>query len=276
MLGSCNRFRGRVRHVASSTMAHNLIQSANARFVLLVGLLVLAAGACGEPTHEGVGSDGIFRITPQRPVPELRAEALAAKPPTESGQFRSVDLVELTKLDPTIKLDIRYATTNNFLSTPVYTRPAAYLQRPAAEALVRVHHALASRGYGLLIHDAYRPWWVTRVFWEATPPKFHEFVADPAQGSRHNRGCAVDLTLYDLNTGKAVSMPSVYDEMSPRAYPDYAGGEPAEREHRQILRKAMEREGFTVYETEWWHFDFKDWREYPIVNRDFENTQTLQ
>jgi D-alanyl-D-alanine dipeptidase len=91
---------------------------------------VLAAGACGEPTHEGVGSDGIFRITPQRPVPELRAEALAAKPPTESGQFRSVDLVELTKLDPTIKLDIRYATTNNFLSTPVYTRPAAYLQRP--------------------------------------------------------------------------------------------------------------------------------------------------
>jgi len=257
-------------------MAHNLIQSANARFVLLVGLLVLAAGASGEPTHEGVGSDGVFRITPQRPVPELRAEALAAKPPTESGQFRSVDLVELTKLDPTIKLDIRYATTNNFLSTPVYTRPAAYLQRPAAEALVRVHHALASQGYGLLIHDAYRPWWVTKVFWEATPPKLHEFVADPAQGSRHNRGCAVDLTLYDRNTGKAVAMPSVYDEMSPRAYPDYAGGEPAERAHRQILRKAMEREGFTVYETEWWHFDFKDWREYPIVNRDFEDTQTLQ
>jgi D-alanyl-D-alanine dipeptidase len=257
-------------------MAHNLIQSANARFVLLVGLLVLAAGASGEQVHEGVGSDGIFRITPQRPVPELRAEALAAKPPTESGQFRSVDLVELTKLDPTIKLDIRYATTNNFLSTPVYTRPAAYLQRPAAEALVRVHHALASQGYGLLIHDAYRPWWVTKVFWEATPPKLHEFVADPAQGSRHNRGCAVDLTLYDLNTGKAVSMPSVYDEMSPRAYPDYAGGKPAEREHRQVLRQAMEREGFTVYETEWWHFDFKDWREYPIVNRDFENTQTRQ
>ena len=257
-------------------MAHNLIKVANCRFLLVTGLLVLAAGAYGEQVHEGVGSDGIFRITPQRPVPELRAEALAAKPPTESGQFRSVDLVELTKLDPTIKLDIRYATTNNFLSTPVYTRPAAYLQRPAAEALVRVHHALASRGYGLLIHDAYRPWWVTKVFWEATPPKLHEFVADPAQGSRHNRGCAVDLTLYDLNTGKAVSMPSVYDEMSPRAYPDYAGCEPAEREHRQILRKAMEREGFTVYETEWWHFDFKDWREYPIVNRDFENTQTLQ
>jgi zinc D-Ala-D-Ala dipeptidase len=246
----------------------------NTRSLLITGLLMVAAVAVGAQPPEGVGSDGIFRITPQRPVPELRAEAIAAQPPAESGHFRSSDLVELTKLDPTIKLDIRYATANNFLSTPVYTRAAAYLQRPAAEALVRVHHALASRGYGLLIHDAYRPWWVTKVFWEATPPKFHEFVADPAQGSRHNRGCAVDLTLYDLRTGKAVSMPSVYDEMSPRAYPDYAGGEPAEREHRAILRKAMEREGFTVYETEWWHFDFKDWREYPIVNRDFDSTQS--
>jgi D-alanyl-D-alanine dipeptidase len=237
---------------------------------LLLTALFAAAPTLADQAREGVGSDGIFRITPQRPVPELRAEALAAQPPAETGQFRKSDLVELTKLDPTIKLDIRYATTNNFLSTPVYKRPAAYLQRPAAAALVRVHHALASQGYGLLIHDAYRPWWVTKVFWEATPPKLREFVADPAQGSRHNRGCAVDLTLYDLRSGKAVSMPSVYDEMSSRAYPNYTGGTPAERDHRELLRRAMEREGFSVYETEWWHFDFKDWREYPIVNRDFE------
>lgn len=233
---------------------------------------LVAASGCAEQPRAGVGSDGIFRITPQRPVPELRAEALAAQPPAESGQFRSVDLVELTKLDPTIKLDIRYATTNNFLSTPVYTRPAAYLQRSAAEALVRVHRALSSQGYGLLIHDAYRPWWVTKVFWDATPPSMREFVADPAQGSRHNRGCAVDLTLYDLRSGKAMPMPSVYDEMTPRAYPDYAGGTHTEREHRDLLRRAMEREGFTVYEMEWWHFDFNDWRLYPIVNKDFEST----
>jgi zinc D-Ala-D-Ala dipeptidase len=238
---------------------------------IAAGVLSLVAASHGaEPLRVGVGSDGIFRITPQRPVPELRAEAHAAQPPTEAGPFRRVDLVELTKLDPTIKLDIRYATANNFLSTPVYTRPAAYLQRPAAEALVRVHRALSSQGYGLLVHDAYRPWWVTKVFWEATQPSLREFVADPAQGSRHNRGCAVDLTLYDLDTGQAVSMPSVYDEMSPRAYPDYAGGTPAERERRDLLRRAMEREGFSVYETEWWHFDFKDWRHYPIVNLDFE------
>jgi D-alanyl-D-alanine dipeptidase len=232
-------------------------------------LILLAANGCAAQPGAGVGSDGIFRITPQRPVPELRAEALAAQPPIESGHFRAVDLVELTKLDPTIKLDIRYATSNNFLSTPVYTQPAAYMQRPAAEAVVRVHRALASQGYGLLIHDAYRPWWVTKVFWEATPPSLREFVADPAQGSRHNRGCAVDLTLYDLRSGEAVQMPGVYDEMSPRSYPNYSGGERAARERRDLLRRAMEREGFSVYDTEWWHFDFKDWREYPIVNRDF-------
>src|SRR4029079_14657887 len=104
---------------------------------------MVAAPTLGAQPPEGVGSDGIFRITPQRPVAELRAEALAAQPPAESGQFRSADLVEITKLDPTIKLDIRYATTNNFLSTPVYTRAAAYLQRPAAEALGRGHDALA-------------------------------------------------------------------------------------------------------------------------------------
>jgi D-alanyl-D-alanine dipeptidase len=234
----------------------------------LLTLLLAASGCAGQP-RAGVGSDGIFRITPQRPVPELRTEALAAQPPVESGQFRAADLVELTKLDPTIKLDIRYATTNNFLSTPVYTQPAAYMQRPAAEAVVRVHRALASQGYGLLIHDAYRPWWVTKVFWEATPPSLREFVADPAKGSRHNRGCAVDLTLYDLRSGEAVQMPGVYDEMSPRSYPNYSGGTPEQRERRDLLRRAMEREGFSVYDTEWWHFDFNDWREYPIVNRDF-------
>jgi D-alanyl-D-alanine dipeptidase len=239
------------------------------RSAALVALVIfLAASGCAGQPRAGVGSDGIFRITPQRPVAELRAEALAVQPPAESGQFSQIDLVDVTTLDPAIKLDVRYATANNFLSTPVYTRAAAYLQRPAAEALLRAHRSLASHGYGLLIHDAYRPWWVTKVFWEATPPSLREFVADPAKGSRHNRGCAVDLTLYDLKTGEAVTMPSVYDEMSPRSYPNYAGGTPAEREHRELLRAAMEQEGFTVFETEWWHFDFKDWREYPIVNVD--------
>jgi D-alanyl-D-alanine dipeptidase len=213
-----------------------------------------------------------YRITPLRPVEELRVEALKATPPSESGSFRAPELVELNKLDPTIKLDIRYATANNFLGTPVYSQARAFLQRPAAEALVRVNHALKVQGYGLLIHDGYRPWYVTKIFWDATPDdKKKIFVADPAEGSRHNRGCAVDLTLYDLKTGKAVEMPSLYDEMSERAYSSYSDGTEEQRERRAILRSAMEKEGFTVLPEEWWHFDYKDWKEYPILNVKFED-----
>src|SRR5262249_31782796 len=151
------------------------------------------------------GEDGsTFRIRPLRPVDELRREALAAEPPKETGDFRKPDLVDLTTLEADIKLDLRYATANNFLSTPLYRSAKAYLQRPAAEALARAPRKLAEQGYGLLIHDAYRPWHVTKMFWEATPEKQRVFVADPSQGSRHNRGCAVDLTLYDRKNGRPV------------------------------------------------------------------------
>ena len=218
--------------------------------------------------------DSTFRITPLHPVAELEKEALAAQPPHETGDFRKPDLVELITLDPTIKLDIRYATSNNFLSTPMYSQARAFLQRPAAEALLQAHHELKANGYGLLIHDAYRPWYVTKMFWEATPEDKRIFVANPAEGSRHNRGCAVDLTLYDLKTGAPVKMPSGYDEMSERAYADYAGGTADERERRAILRQAMEKQGFTVYAQEWWHFDYKDWKQYPIGNLKFQDLGT--
>jgi D-alanyl-D-alanine dipeptidase len=208
----------------------------------------------------------IFRIAPVRPVAELRAEALKASPPKENGEFRASDLVELIKLDPKIKLDVRYATGENFLSTPVYSSARAFLQRPAAEALLRAHRELLPQGYGLRIFDAYRPWYVTKIFWDATPADKHEFVANPAQGSRHNRGCAVDLTLYDLKTGREVEMTGVYDEMSERSYPTYKGGTPEQRRLRDLLRAAMEKQGFTVFESEWWHFDYKDWRSYAIQN----------
>ena len=214
-----------------------------------------------------------FRIQLPGSIEDLRQEALAATPPHEEGQFRDSDLVELALLNSTIHLDIRYATADDFLGTPVYTQARAFLQRPAADALLRALLRLKPFGYGLLIHDAYRPWYVTKIFWDATPPEDKIFVADPAQGSRHNRGCAVDLTLYELKTGKLVEMPGTYDEMSPRSFPDYPGGTSLQRWHRDVLRWAMESEGFTVYEHEWWHFDFKDWHEYPILNVPFEKLQ---
>jgi D-alanyl-D-alanine dipeptidase len=178
--------------------------------------------------------------------------------------------VELTKLDPSIKLDIRYATTNNFLGSIFYAQARAFLQRPAAGAVVRVVQALKPLGYGLLIHDGYRPWYVTRTFWECTPEEKHWLVANPASGSKHNRGAAVDLTLYDLKTGAVIEMPSTYDESTPRAYAFYPGGTSLQRWHRALLRRLMEAEGFTVNPEEWWHFDYKDWKDYAIGNVTFD------
>jgi CubicO group peptidase (beta-lactamase class C family)/D-alanyl-D-alanine dipeptidase len=213
--------------------------------------------------------EGTFRITPAKPVAELRALAATSSPPVETGK-RPADLVEVSSLDKSIKYDIRYATTNNFMSAAFYRQPRALLQRPAAEAVARAHRKLKAQGYGLLIHDAYRPWAVTKMFWEATPAAQRVFVADPSQGSRHNRGCAVDLTIYDMATGEAVQMVGGYDEFSDRSYPDYPGGTSRQRWHRELLRQVMEAEGFTVYEAEWWHFDFNSWRDYPILNIPFE------
>ena len=144
-------------------------------------------------------------------------------------------------------------------------------QRPAAEALIRAHQKLNLLGYGLLIHDAYRPWYVTKMFWDATPDDKKIFVANPQDGSRHNRGCAVDLTLYELKTGKVIEMVGGYDEMTSRSFPNYYGGTSEQRWHRKLLRETMESEGFNVYDYEWWHFDYKDWRQYPIANTRFED-----
>jgi CubicO group peptidase (beta-lactamase class C family)/D-alanyl-D-alanine dipeptidase len=228
--------------------------------------------------RRAVGTEGgeTFTITPVAPVEELRRAALAATPPEESGSFREPTLVELQVLDPTIRYDIRYATTNNFMEDVFYDEPHAFLQRPAAEALVRAHRALREHGYGLLIHDAYRPWYVTKMFWDATPAEFKNFVADPSQGSRHNRGAAADLTLYDLRTGAPVTMVGGYDEFSERSYPRYLGGTSLQRWLRELVRDAMEAEGFSVYEYEWWHFDFGDWHAYPILNLRFDELATVQ
>jgi D-alanyl-D-alanine dipeptidase len=223
-----------------------------------------------------LGSPNAVRIKPARPIAQLRSEALAASPPEEKGTFRKSDLVELGSLNGAIRLDIRYASSNNFLGTPVYTQFRAFLQRPAAEALLRAMHRLQPYGFGLLIHDGYRPWYVTKIFWDATGPEGKIFVADPAQGSRHNRGCAVDLSLYDLRTDQPVEMTGLYDEMSPRSFPDYPGGTSLQRWRRDLLRWAMESEGFTVFDSEWWHFDYQDWREYAIQNIPFEKLDIAQ
>lgn len=199
----------------------------------------------------------------------VSTESCGTKPPHEEGSFKPTDLVELTKLDTSIHLDIRYATNNNFVGRPVYKEARAFLQRSAAEALVKANASLKPLGYGLLIFDGYRPWSVTKLFWEVTPADKKQFVANPAKGSKHNRGCAVDLSLYDLATGKEIEMTGAYDEMTERSYPNYTGGTEQQRKMRDLLRSKMEVQGFTVYEYEWWHFDYKDWKQYRITNVPF-------
>jgi D-alanyl-D-alanine dipeptidase len=281
-IGDTSGARAPLREVSESEFA---VEPAGAMHVLGVNAnqLRFVRDASGRATSIDAGSAHLarreieprpgtnqLRVTPLRPVESLREEALRAEPPRETRKFRKADLVELTTLDPTIKLEIRYATTNNFLGTKFYDEARAFMQRPAAEAVVRANQELRALGYGLLIHDAYRPWYVTKMFWDATPQEKKWLVADPSQGSRHNRGEAVDLTLFDLKTGAPIDMPSTYDESTDRAHADYPGGTALQRWHRALLRRAMEAQGFTVNPNEWWHFDYKDWREYAIGNVAFD------
>jgi D-alanyl-D-alanine dipeptidase len=199
----------------------------------------------------------------------LAVNAPAPAMPAGLGGTRASDLVDLSGIDSELRIDLRYARAENFTGRVIYRGARALLQRPAAEALSRANARARREGYALLVLDAYRPWSVTRTFWDEYP-MHRGFLADPLQGSRHNRGCAVDLTLVDLRTGREVAMPSAYDDFSEKAHPSYRGGSAAEREARDRLRGWMEAEGFTVYENEWWHFDYEGWKEWPVLDLAFD------
>jgi D-alanyl-D-alanine dipeptidase len=181
----------------------------------------------------------------------------------------TVDLVPVAEAAPSIRLDIRYATADNFTGRPIYNRACAFVRPVVAAALARVQARLLASGYGLLLFDAYRPWAVTEMFWTIVPLRYRAFVADPAVGSKHNRGCAVDLSLCDAATGEEIEMPSRYDEPTARSHHAYRGGTALQRWHRDTLRLAMEQEGFAVQPDEWWHFDFGAWQDYPIETIGF-------
>lgn len=183
-------------------------------------------------------------------------------------------MIELVELDPTIKLDIKYATADNFVRRQVYPEARAFLQPAAADGVIRVHRLLAEHDLGVVIYDGYRPWSVTKLFWETVAVEERIFVADPTEGSKHNRGCAVDLGIFDLKTGLAVPMPSEFDEFTTRASPTYSGGTIEERRNRDLLRVLMEANGFTVNQNEWWHFDLIGWEQYPIYDLAFAEIET--
>lgn len=177
-------------------------------------------------------------------------------------------LVDVDRVEPGIKLDIRYASANNFTGRRLYPSARALLLPEPARALVQAHTALKKQGYGILVYDAYRPWRVTRELWNSVSEaeRANGYVADPATGSRHNRGCAVDVGLFDLITGQEVQMPSGFDDFSIRAHADWTGGTPEQRRTRNTLRRAMEEQGFKVLPNEWWHFNFRDCDHQPLLD----------
>lgn len=191
------------------------------------------------------------------------------KMPVEKGEFRKSDLVELIKLDSTIRLDIRYATHNNFTGKAIYPEARAFLQRNAALALVRANAKMKKHGYGIVVYDGYRPWSITKMFWQVSPKSKRIYVANPKKGSKHNRGCAVDVSLYSLTTGSEVNMISNFDDMSERAHTDYKGGTIEQQKLRTLLIAVMQNEGFVVLKNEWWHFDYKEWKQYHILDIPF-------
>lgn len=179
-------------------------------------------------------------------------------------------LLELVTLDPMIKLDMRYATTNNFTGNVLYDAARAFLVAPAAKALVRASKAAQADGYGLTIYDAYRPWRITKKLWDATPvgPK-KEYVANPKRGSKHNRGCAIDLTLHNLRNGQLVEMPTEFDDFSEKAHRNYMGASNTAISNRARLARYLEAEGFIGLSNEWWHFDFTGWEQFPVMDIPF-------
>ena len=199
--------------------------------------------------------------------------AAAPEPPPVIPQREpsKAGLIELTRLDRTIRLDLRYATTNNFTHRILYAQARAFLVAAAADALIRAHKRALADGFGLTIFDAYRPWAVTKALWDATPRRDRNYVANPRKGSRHNRGCAVDLSLHDLNTGALIEMPTPFDDFSEKAHRDYAGASPTATANRARLETYMQGEGFTGLSNEWWHFDYRDWERYPVLDIAFED-----
>lgn len=189
--------------------------------------------------------------------------------PHDPAASATPDLVDLARLDPRLRFDIRYATPANFMGRVLYPLARAVAQRPVAEALSRVQTRAEAAGYGLLIFDAYRPWRITKAMWDQTPAEKRKFVADPRTGSRHNRGCSIDLSLH--KGGVEVVMPSPYDDFTPAAYRSNTAAPAEALALSRMLEDWMVAEGFVPLPNEWWHYDWAEWRRYPVMDVPLED-----
>lgn len=210
-----------------------------------------------------------FTVKAAKTLDELKQEALAAPMPVQDSNLLTAQLVNILSLDATIKVDMLYAKDKNFLNMKMYEEEKAFVDVEMGKALVQVQKKLADFGYGLVVWDAYRPWYVTKMFHDALPLEEKTLLESPDKGSSHNRGLSVDVSLYDLNTGEPVMMISDFDELSFRTFAKYQGGSELARWQRDLLRLFMENEGFTGVDHEWWHFDYKNFEQYRLLNTAF-------
>ncbi|NOT75902.1 MAG: M15 family metallopeptidase [Cyclobacteriaceae bacterium] len=181
------------------------------------------------------------------------------------------ELVDLEKFIPDLVMDIRYATANNFTGQKIYTLAKAYARKPVAEALKKAQADFKKLGVKVKMHDAYRPYAATVKFYE----EYHDttYVASPYKGSRHNRGCALDMTIVDIKTGEELKMPTEYDSFSKDAWPSTPVKDPVIRKNRELIISVMEKNGFKVNGSEWWHFDFIGWKNYEVMDINFEELE---
>lgn len=180
----------------------------------------------------------------------------------------ALELVDIKAAIPSVVLDIKYATTDNFMKEVMYKQARAFARKPVVDQLIKIQAELKKKGYGLKIFDGYRPYAVTISFYEKASDK--DFVANPKNGSKHNRGCAIDLTIIDLKTGEDVPMPTPYDSFEAAAAANYSDLPAKIIKNRDFLIRTMETHGFKVLHNEWWHFDFVGWKNYDLMDIPFE------
>lgn len=221
---------------------------------LLLSILMLAAALANAQHYKYIDSNKV---------------SAPAKYRAEVKTNPDKKLVEIKKIIPQIQLDIRYATTNNFTHHKMYNQARAFARMPVVTALKGVEDELRTKGLGLKIYDAYRPYAVTAHFYEVTPDT--NFLADPRKGSKHNRGCAIDLSLINLKTGKELDMPTGFDSFSKKAAANYPDLPKAEIANRELLKSVMQKHGFHVIGTEWWHYDYNGWQNYELLDVPFED-----
>lgn len=207
-----------------------------------------------------------FRFAPVSDWQALKTAADAAVMPAQLGAGQQAQLVDLAQAVPGLKFDLRYAQADNCFGQALTDDQCAFLDADAAQALAQAQQYLKPYGYGILVWEAYRPWSVSKLAYDALPADKKSMLPAPEVGFSHNTGRSIDVSLYLLANGENAGMISGFDEPSVRQYASFAGGTTLERYRRDLLRSAMQMAGFTASETEWWHFDYGDIKGFAHLN----------